>query len=388
MGKDLLDDRFGRFRELPLGLARLGHDVRGIALSYRRKAERIVVDSDSANAGVTWHSINLTDRLAPRLGRFVKRTTRLAIEFQPDLVWAGSDAYHVIFGAWLAKRFKTRCVLDLYDNFEAFGASRLPFILPLFRQAVREADGVTCFSKRLADYVAQSYPRAKPTTVIENGVRKDLFRPQDRKACRRRLGLPESAKIVGTAGALDASRGIETLFRAFEELTTERTDMHLAVAGPRNRRMRIPTGARIHDLGVLDYEEVPTFINALDLSVICYRHSPQGEYSFPQKAYEILACRAPLVAAAVGSMNELLIDYPQCLYEPESPASLAEAIHRQLDARTTVDIDVPSWADSAKELEVFIAAILRGSSAPERPQSSPESPNQTLRAMTSLNTDS
>jgi teichuronic acid biosynthesis glycosyltransferase TuaC len=29
MGKDLLDDRFGRFRELPLELARLGHEVIG-----------------------------------------------------------------------------------------------------------------------------------------------------------------------------------------------------------------------------------------------------------------------------------------------------------------------------------------------------------------------
>jgi hypothetical protein len=37
MGKDLLDDRFGRFWELPLELARLGHEVRGLALSYRRR---------------------------------------------------------------------------------------------------------------------------------------------------------------------------------------------------------------------------------------------------------------------------------------------------------------------------------------------------------------
>ena len=34
MGKDLLDDRFGRFRELPLELAKLGHEVTGICLSY------------------------------------------------------------------------------------------------------------------------------------------------------------------------------------------------------------------------------------------------------------------------------------------------------------------------------------------------------------------
>ena len=37
MGKDLLDDRFGRFWELPLELTRLGHEVQGISFSYRTR---------------------------------------------------------------------------------------------------------------------------------------------------------------------------------------------------------------------------------------------------------------------------------------------------------------------------------------------------------------
>ena len=40
MGKDLLNDRFGRFRELPLELARLGHVIMGLATSYRQKERR------------------------------------------------------------------------------------------------------------------------------------------------------------------------------------------------------------------------------------------------------------------------------------------------------------------------------------------------------------
>ncbi|MGH8544536.1 MAG: glycosyltransferase [Gammaproteobacteria bacterium] len=370
MGKDLLDDRFGRFRELPLGLARLGHEVRGIALSYRRKEEGTLVDSDPpSSAGVTWHSVNLTAGLLPLLERFVNRAIKLASEFEPDVIWAGSDAYHVIFGAWLAKRTRTRGAVDLYDNFEAFKASKVPFVLPRFRQAVREADGVTCFSKRLADRVVQTYPRQKPTAVIENGVRKEFFTPQDRNICRQRLGLPIDATVIGTAGALDTSRGIDTLFKAFDLLAIQNGNIHLALAGPRDRKMRIPTGPGVHDLGNLPHEDVPCFIKALDVSVVCYRQSAQGEYSFPQKAYEILACKTPLVSAAVGSMNELLIDYPQCLYEPENPASLADAIRRQLAARTVVDVNIPLWADSAKELEIFFEAVLQESSTIEATKS-------------------
>ena len=107
---------------------------------------------------------------------------------------------------------------------------------------------------------------------------------------------------------------------------------------------------------------MPLFYSSLDMAVICYRHSAQGEYSFPQKAYEIIACRVPLVAAAVGSMNELLRKYPPCLYEAEDSTSLAGAIQHQLQAKTIVETPVPSWADSAKILSDFFQQIVGANS--------------------------
>ena len=368
MGKDLLDDRFGRFRELPLKVAQLGHNVTGVTISYRRRKEDTVVDYEpSTNAIVTWHSFNLVNSVVTPL-KCMTRTMQIARKFKPDLVWAGSDPFQVMFGAWLAKRVHTRCVIDLYDNFEAFGASRLPFVVSSFRQAVKDADGVTCFSERLAHYIVRTYPRPKPVTVVENGVRPDFLAPRNQQECRRQLNLPECANIIGTAGALDSSRGIDTLFKAFDLLSRQDNGVHLALAGPRERGLRIPTGPKIHDLGVLPHEEVPCFINALDLAVICYRQTAQGEVSFPQKAYEIMACRVPLIAAAVGCMNELLSGYPGCLYEPENPRSLAEAARLQLKNKITVATEVPSWADSAKRLEHFFERVIQGNTTSARPQ--------------------
>jgi glycosyltransferase involved in cell wall biosynthesis len=116
----------------------------------------------------------------------------------------------------------------------------------------------------------------------------------------------------------------------------------------------------VHDLGTLPLDIVPALLNALDLAVICNRNSAFGRHCFPQKAYEIIACRVPLVAAAVGSMNELLVEYPECLYEPENANSLAQVIERQLEARTIVDLRAPSWAESARELEAYFQEVLRG----------------------------
>ncbi len=359
MAKDLIDDRFGRFRELPLGLARLGHEVRGLALSYRPRPEGLFVDEgDSPVERAQWTSVNLLNGCLPQLEKYLRRARALSREFAPDLIWACSDAYHIIFGSWLARRAGVKYVADLYDNFEAFTASRVPGILPLFRRAVLKADGVTAFSDRLANYVAKNYARTKPTTVIQNGVREDLFRPRDKKACRRSFGLPEDTKIIGTAGALEPSRGIETFFEAFKTLSAERDNIHLALAGPRPNGLVVPSGPRVHDYGELRHEEVATFLNALDVAVVCYRPSAQGEVSLPQKAYEIVACRVPLVAAAVGSMNELLKNHSPCLYEPDNPISLANVIGRQLDLPAIVETPVPSWSDSAKRLSDFFHRIV------------------------------
>ena len=66
MNKDLLDDRFGRFREIPLALAQKGHRVQGLCLSYRSKTEGLFLDGP-----VCWQSINATRLMLPGLIRFI-----------------------------------------------------------------------------------------------------------------------------------------------------------------------------------------------------------------------------------------------------------------------------------------------------------------------------
>jgi glycosyltransferase involved in cell wall biosynthesis len=363
MGKDLLDDRFGRFRELPLELARLGHEVQGLSLSYRPRPTGSILDSEPSRDGqVLWHSLNLVDGFLTGLRLYLKRARQLVEDFRPDVLWACSDAYHAILGYRLTQKSEAKYVIDLYDNFEAFTATKVPVIRSLFRHAIREAPGVTCFSQLMADHVVQNYPRQKPTAVIESAVQKALFRSQNQRECRQRLRLSAEAHIIGTAGALYKSRGINTLFQAYEILAAENKNLHLALAGPRQRGVRIPRGPRIHDLGILPHEEVPCFINSLDVAVVCYRRSAQGNFSFPQKAYESVACRVPLIAAAVGSMNHFLSQYPSCLYDPDRPRSLADAVRRQLENKIIVDLEVPSWADSARKLEHFLEEIVRRNS--------------------------
>ena len=358
MGKDLLDDRFGRFRELPLELAKLGHEVIGISLSYRPRREGLFEDfSHNSDTYVSWYSLNLGRLIIPGLINYLLQSNSLVSKFKPDFIWACSDSFHAIIGLWLTHRMKAKGIVDLYDNFESFGATRLPWVKPLFKRAVREADGVTCVSKTLAKLIFQNYQPKGSTIVLENGARTDLFYPQERTASRKQLRLPEKVKIIGAAGGLYHNRGIRTFFRAFELLANEQKNVHLVIAGPRERRSQIPTGPQVHDLGILPLEKVPILLNAVDLAVIYNRDSLFGRYCFPQKAYEIIACRTPLVAAAVGAMNNLLARFPECLFEPDSSQSCARAMRSQLMKPIVLDFDIPSWADLAKQLEAFFEKI-------------------------------
>jgi len=350
MKKDLIDDRFGRFREIPFELARMGHTVDGLCLSYAQKNAGYVKDGK-----VLWKSINATLLKVPGLIAYILNVHKIAAS--ADVIWACSDSFYGIIGYFLARIHRSPLVFDLYDNFEFYLAARLPILKQLYRYVLRKCDAVTCISKPLAGLI-RSYGRTGPLYVLENAVRKDIFKPQDKELCKKILGLPLKARIIGTAGALYRNRGITTLFHAFQSLKPKYPDLHLALAGPRD--IDIPRSPGFIDLGVLALDQVPFLLNALDVAVVCNRNNDFGRYCFPQKAREIMACGIPLVAARIGSMEELLSSHPSWLYDPENAHSLAGAIERRLTEQDTSYGDMPDWSDLALKLEdIFLSLKVR-----------------------------
>jgi teichuronic acid biosynthesis glycosyltransferase TuaC len=342
MNKDLIDDRFGRFREIPLALGRKGHEVHGLCLSYADKNKKWLEDGP-----VCWESINATSTKFPGLIQFIIKAQKYAQ--QSDIIWACSDSIYGIIGLMLSKMCRIPLVFDLYDNFEFFLLARLPGIKQLYRYTVKKCAGVTCVSQPLAGLVA-SYGRKKPTLVLENAIREDLFMPMNRKECRHFFNLPQNSQLIGTAGDLAASRGIRVLFEAFNILQNNCKDLHLVLAGPRS--VKIPDSPRIHYLGVLPLDKVPLMLNALDVAVVCNNDNNFGRYCFPQKTREIMACDRPLIAANIGSLKKLLEDdHPDWLYAPGDSGSLAKVIKKRLRDPSTDYRRPPTWPEIADRLE-------------------------------------
>jgi hypothetical protein len=193
MNKDLIDDRFGRFREIPLALAQIGQEVIGLCLSYAPRIEGPVKDGP-----VLWESINATVLKFPGLFRFVLKARKLARN--SDIIWACSDSFYGVIGCMLGKLYNVPTIFDIYDNFGKFLIAKLPVARQLYHWAIRNSNAVTCLSKPFAMYIQNNFDGQTNVFPIEFAVRHDLFKPMDKLQCRKSLGLPLTARLVGTAG--------------------------------------------------------------------------------------------------------------------------------------------------------------------------------------------
>ncbi|UYB53342.1 glycosyltransferase family 4 protein [Xanthomonas sp. AM6] len=345
-GKDLIDDRFGRLHELPRELSRLGHSVRVCALSYRNRGENAIEQTDEL--GVQWHSINAFPDGLYRYSRWLDQVTA---DWRPNVVWASSDMIQALLAMRWTSTKGIPCLIDLYDNYEAFGLSKIPGLARAFRSACQKANGLTVVSEALAGYISSEYHTSAPIHIVVNGVQEGIFHPMRKTEARSALSLPADARIIGSAGSLTADRGIEDMFEAFLQLSRTDENIYLAHAGPTDNVARRYRHERIFDLGVLDQIKVPGFLASLDVGIVCNRDSAFGRYCFPLKLHEMLAMRIPIVAAALGDTPKTLRNDSRYLYPPGDKKSLASRISNLLESPSLPDTQASTWRECALKLD-------------------------------------
>lgn len=356
MGKDVIVDRYARLYEIPHQLARLGHTVRGFCLSYQGHAEG-QWQHEALPGQLTWESRSLGKLYAPALIGYPHYLLGRLREFKPDILIGASDIPQIVLSSWLSKRLGVPLAVDLYDNFEGFGQARIPGMVSALRRAVRQADVVTTTSEPLRQLVLDAYAAQGLVIAMPSTIDKSVFRPMDKVSSRRSLGLPEKVKLLGTAGGLTLDKGVDALYAAWKIVSAEREDVHLVLAGPTGVGLPLPAGNRVHYLGMLPHAKTAELFNAIDVGAICIRDTLFGRYSFPQKAYEMLACGLPVAAANVGAMSDLFASAPAGLYKAEDSSSLATALLAQLDRPSRAEVAIKDWAELISDLETKLKTL-------------------------------
>lgn len=349
-GRDSLRDRYGRLFHLPAGLAQLGWDVQVFSLSYRSVSTPADVAMPS---GLRWedHSLGIRSLLDYR------KAILRAGDGQPDVVWSSSDALNAVIGNWLARSLKVPHVIDLYDDYEAFGLTRLPGLRRMLRNACKSASALTVVSGTLMETMRKRLRTSPVQHLIPNGVgvRSLAFGKQDLLS---RLGLPRNSRLVGVVGALDPGRGIDDVFDAFEIVSNRRSDVHLVLVGVERGPTLGRTHDRLHRLGPVPHDDALAIIASLEVSVVCNRDGLFARACHPMKLVESAGLGVPVVAAAVGEVARLLAGRPDALYSPGDSGDLAEKIMAQLDSPRPLD---PGMARSWSEVSADLSAALKAS---------------------------
>lgn len=348
--RDIIGEDFGRQTRLFAALKKLGHDIDFFVADYRKK--------ENKNANL--HGINAMIRPFGlfHFFDFINGLDNALKRKNYDFVVASSDPLWGVIGYRAAKRHKAKFVYDLHDNYETYSTYKIPFF-PIFdRHIIKNSDIVTTVSHSLKDKISKI--RKNKAFVMQNGVDVKMFRPMDKKKCRKSLNLPKDAKIIAYAGSIQRLQGVDLLVDAFNGLKKEIKNLKLAIAGRfykgEEKNIDLSREGLIY-LKSLPQEKIAKLINAADVVVIPNPENAFTRYCFPYKAVEYMACNTPIVATDVGDVKVLLKKYKNSVCRQNDKKDMMEKIKLQLKnnkADYRKDAVKNSWDNLALRLDKIL----------------------------------
>jgi glycosyltransferase involved in cell wall biosynthesis len=340
--RDLITRPYGRFYYLPYLLAQKGHEVSLALLSY--KIERpIVLYRDE----VQWSSESIFSW--GTLG-YIGSINSLIRKARPDWIIGFSDLYYGILAAYFGQKFGIHFAIDAYDNYESY----LPWCKPLhilWRKAIKNAGVVTAAGPQLAQYLNQFRPHKK-VHIVPMAADPTGFRPLNKQECRKKLNLPQDKKLIGYCGSIFQNRGIQTIFRAYERVHNQNPNTLLVLSGRKQKKTHLPKNSRY--LGYLSDDLIPLLLNSMDTLLIPNQLTKFGNFSYPAKLYEAMACQIPVVAAATAPAKWILNNSKQFLALPANADDMAQKIVMALQLDRAFYEKANSWEKSCAAFETAL----------------------------------
>ncbi len=303
---------------------------------------------------------------------------------KPDILFIRNELY--IFSAGcVAKWMHIPVVLEV-DSPTAweyrYRSGRNIFKLPILPEWIERwnwkiSRSIITISDVLKHYlVEQGIPNGK-ITVIPNGANPETFKPGLGGSDIRNRYTSDDQVIVGWVGSLYGWSGLERLLEMTRCILRMRDDVvFLFIGGGKNRNIMKCTFAqkdlddRIFLTGTVPYQDIPRYIDAMDVVLVPYPRLPFW-YPSSMKLFEYMSSAKPVVASAVEQVKDVIDDGENgFLYDPED---LDECIRKVLllvenpalrkkmgqAARRTV-MEKYTWNRHARKMEEVFLGVLNG----------------------------
>jgi glycosyltransferase involved in cell wall biosynthesis len=276
--------------------------------------------------------------------------------------WAYPDGFAAVV---LAEMLGTPAVIKLHGS-DMNVVARLPGPRRGLKWALPRAARVVAVSQPLREAAIALGALPHLVDVVPNGIDRTRFRPEDRAAARRALGLPVQGMMVLYIGNIERHKGSLDLLRAFAGLTAWRKDVSLVMVGDGAamgdcKRLAADLGIHVSFVGARPHADMPRWMAASDVFVL-----PSWNEGTPNVVLEALACGRRVVATRVGGTPDVVTSETLgVLVPPGDPAALAVAIEGALTddydpAVVSAALDAPDWAKSALCLHASLVAACEG----------------------------
>jgi len=157
--------------------------------------------------------------------------------------------------------------------------------------------------------------------VIYPWIDETRFRPREKLATRKQLGLPLDAYVLVTTGGDTWNKNLPTLERIRKDLPAGH--LLVKIGAP------LSSSPKVYNAGVPDFDRYPEFLSAAD----CYIH-PSLEEGFGIPLIEALGSGVPVVAADRATSREVLGDAALYVNDANDAGSYLSAIGALTDPLT------------------------------------------------------
>jgi glycosyltransferase involved in cell wall biosynthesis len=219
------------------------------------------------------------------------------------------------------------------------GLTAEPLARTIEEKVLRGTDLIFTVSRSLEEHCQALGVPAGRLRTVSNGAHLGAFTPGLPGGERRReLGWTDGEVVIGFVGGLRPWHGGLDLAAAFIRLAASHPKARLLIVGDGPERGPMEAliadadlSDRAHFLGIVSHDAVPSYLASMDIAVAPYR--PEDAFYFsPLKLFEYMAAGKPIVASALGQIEEVIADGVNgALVDPSDSDALVGGIGRLID---------------------------------------------------------
>lgn len=336
-----------RTRAILKAQQKLGLEVRGVTGQRHRAEGPRMEEAD----GLTFHRTPGTASGPPGIGEWreinalAQAIERAAREWHPAILHAHSPALCGAAAGKAARRLGIPFVYEIRAFWEDAavgngtgreGSLKYRLTRGLENRVVGQADAVFTICDGLReDLVERGFDGGK-IGIMPNGVDLDLFgnAPPRDDALGIKLGIPDTAPVIGFIGSFYDYEGLDDLVAAMPRLLEGAPDARLLLVGggPMEDALQAQAAAspardNIVFTGRVPHHEVQAYYSLCDIMVYPRKASRLTELVTPLKPLEAMAQGKLVAASSVGGHRELITDRETgTLFAPDDPGAIADAL--------------------------------------------------------------